>query len=213
MTALIIILSIVLFFAFLLTRYAGVILRYSDDFSLTVTYGLLRFLPGKKKKPKVKKAKKEKKKKKHKEEHEPEAPSDPEEAKRKKREQREAIFKMAGKVKEILPKFFGKMHFKSAKLCVTIATGDAAATALACGSAKAAASMIFETIDNFAVLERGSEKNVRIEPDFVSDETKCDIDIRFRIRVIYAVFYGLKAIKEFIEIKIKQDKKTVRKTT
>ena len=209
MTALIIILSIVLFFAFLLTRYAGVILRYSDDFSLTVTYGFLRFRPGKKKKPKVKK---EKKKKKHKEEHEPSSP-DPEETKRKKREQREAIFTMAGKVKEILPKFFGKMHFRSAKLYVTVATGDAATTALACGGAQAAAAMIFETIDNFAVLERGSTKNVKIEPDFVSDETKCDIDIRFRIRVIFAIVYGLKVIKEFIKIKIKQENKTVRKTT
>ena len=111
------------------------------------------------------------------------------------------------KVKQILPRFFGKVHFRSARLYCRIATGDAATTAIATGGAKAAASVLFETIDNLAVLERGSAKNVAIEPDFVGARPSFDIDVRFRVRVIYAVFYGLKVIKEFIAAKIKSDNK------
>lgn len=199
MTALIIIGAILLLFAFLLTRYAGVIIRYSDDISYTITYGLIKITPGKKK-PKVKKEKKKKKKK----EEEPSSP--PEAEKKKKREKRDAVFSVIKEVKRILPKFFGKMHFKSAKLHGKIATGDAATTALACGGAKAAASILFETIDNLAVLERGSAKNVLIEPDYTATESTFDIDVRFRIRVIYAVWYGLKVLVSFIKSKIKKEK-------
>ena len=206
MTFLIVLGAIILFFALILTRYAGVILKYSEDFSYTVTFGPLRLHPDKwKKKPKAKKEKKKKKK-----EEAPPAEIDKEEQRRiekqKAREKREALFEVIGAVKRILPKFFGKMHFRSAKLDISVATGDAASTALACGGAKAGAAILFEFIDNFAFLERGSEKNVRIEPDFTSDETKCDIDVRFRIRIIHALRYAVKVLFTFIKAKIKKDK-------
>ena len=207
MTALIIVLSIVLVAAFLLTRYAGIIIAYRDDLSVTVTYGLIRYRLGKKKRPKLKKEKKKKKKKKKEEPEAPPAPSDPEAEKAARRERRSAITAVLKKVKEILPRFFGKVHFKSARLYCRIATGDAASTAIATGGAKAAASVLFETIDNFAVLERGSVKNVAIEPDFLGAEPSFDILLRFRVRVIYALFYGLKVLKEFIKTKIKSDNK------
>ena len=57
MTALIVILSVILVMAFLLTRYAGIILTYRDDFAVTVTYGIIRIKLGKKKRKKVKKEK------------------------------------------------------------------------------------------------------------------------------------------------------------
>ncbi len=211
MTALIIIGAILALIVFLLTRFAGIILRYDDEMSVTVTYGLIRYRLGKKKKakkPKKPKEKKPKKKKKKKEE-EPAAVDD--EAakaaeKQKKREKREALFELIREVKRILPKFVGKIHFRSAKLHVRVATGDAASTALACGGAKASASILFELIDHFAVLERGSAKNVAIEPDFTSDEMKYDVDVRFRLRVIWAIHYGLKVLLSFIKTKIKKSK-------
>lgn len=204
MTALIIIGSILLLVAFLLTRFAGIILRYDEDMSVTVTYGFIKYRLGKEKKPKKQKKKKKKKKKK---EEEP-ADADEEAAraaeKKKKKEDRAAIFELIREVKKILPKFVEKIHFRSAKLNVKVATGDAASTALACGGAKAGASILFELIDNFAVLERGSSRNVAIEPDFTSDEMKYDIDVRFRLRVIWALHYGLKVLAGFIKSKIKK---------
>jgi len=213
MTALIIIGAVIALIVFLLTRFAGIILRYEDEMSVTVTYGLIRYRIGKKKKakkPKKPKEKKEKKKKKKKKDEAPPQEIDEEAAKaaekRKKREKREAIFELIREVKRILPKFVGKIHFRSAKLHVKVATGDAASTALACGGAKAGASVLFELIDRFAVLERGSSKNVAIEPDFTSDEMKYDVDVRFRLRVIWAIHYGLKVLLGFIKSKIKKSK-------
>ena len=207
MTALIIIGAILLLIVFLLTRFAGIILRYDDDMSVTVQYGLIKFkLGGGKKKPKKKKEKKKKKKKKKEEEPAEASEADKDAEKKKKKENRAAIFDLIREVKKILPKFIGKIHFRSAKLNVKVATGDAASTALACGGAKAGASILFELIDKFAVLERGSSRNVAIEPDFTSDEMKYDIDVRFRLRVIWAVHYGLKVLLKFIKSKIKKSK-------
>ena len=203
MTALIIIGSILLLVAFLLTRFAGIILRYEDDMSVTVTYGLIKYRLGKERKPK----KPKKKKKKEEEPPEAEEEADKEAEKKKKKEDRAAIFELIREVKKILPKFVKKIHFRSAKLNVKVATGDAASTALACGGAKAGASILFELIDNFAVLERGSSRNVAIEPDFTSDEMKYDIDVRFRLRVIWAFHYGLKVLARFIKTKIKKSNK------
>ena len=207
MTALIIIGAIILLFVFLLTRFAGIILRYDEDMSVTVTYGFLKFRLGEKKKAKKPKEKKKKKKKK-----EDEAPEEIDEEaakeaeKKTQKENRAAIFDLIREVKKILPKFIGKIHFRSAKLHVRVATGDAASTALACGGAKAGAAILFELIDEFAVLERGSSKNVAIEPDFTSEEMKYDVDVRFRLRVIWAVHYGLKVLIKFIKSKIKKSK-------
>ncbi len=205
MTALIIIGAILLLIVFLLTRFAGIIIRYDEDMSVTATYGFLRFDLSKKKAAKAPKKKKAKKKKKKAEEETPQE-VDKEAAKKKKKENRAAIFDLVREVKKILPKFVNKIHFRSAKLHVKVATGDAASTALACGGAKAGASILFELIDNFAVLERGSSRNVAIEPDFTSDEMKYDVDVRFRLRVIWAIHYGLKVLVKFIKSKIKKSK-------
>ena len=210
MTALIIIAAVLLLIVFLLTRYAGIIIRAKDEVRLTVTYGIIRYTLGKKKKPKKPKKKKEKKKKKKKDKEKPlteeEAAAAKEKAKKKRKENIGLIFDLIDTVKEILPKFVGKIHFRSARLHVNIGTGDAASTAIACGGAKAATSILFELIDNFAVLERGSTRDVAIEPDFVSGKTTYDVDIRFRLRVIHALHYGLKVFWTFIKNKIKKSK-------
>lgn len=191
---------VIAFIAFLLTRYAGVTIKYRDELSLAVTYGVLKFHPGKKKKPKkLKKVQAEKaggEIKENKEKHEEKA-----------KITKDAILEVLGAVKELLPKFLGKMHFRSAKLNAKIATGDAASTALQCAAAKAGASLIFEATDRFAILDKGSDKNVAIEPDFLSERSSYDMDLRFRIRVIYAVHYGVKALVRFIKIKLKLEKK------
>ncbi len=208
MTAFIVILSILLVLAFLLTRYAGIMITYREDVGVTVTYWFVRYTLGKSGRPKVKKEKKPKKKKKKTEEA-PSGPSprDREAEKRERREKRDAIMAVVREVKKILPGFFGKIHFRSAKLYCRIATGDAASTALATAGAKASASILFETIDNFAVLDGGSERNVAIEPDFLSDKSAFDIDVRLRVRVIFALFYGLKVLFAFIKQKIKSENK------
>ncbi|MBR0302906.1 MAG: DUF2953 domain-containing protein [Clostridia bacterium] len=205
MTALIIIASIIVLTVFLLTRYAGIRLRYSDDFSATITFWIIKITPGEKKK--AKKPKKEKKKKK-KEEEAPaaEQTADPEAEARAKRERRDAIYEMIRVVKRILPKFFGKVRFRAARLYANIATGDAASTALACGSAKAAGAILFETIDELCVLEKYDERDVRILPDFIAEESTFDIDLRFRVRLIYALKYALAVLIGFIKYKIKKDK-------
>ncbi|MBQ7669334.1 MAG: DUF2953 domain-containing protein [Clostridia bacterium] len=188
---------VIAFIAFLLTRYAGIIIKYRDDFTVSVTYGILKFNPGKKKRIKKPKKKKEAPEAEIKEEEKP---------KEKTKITKDAIFEVLEELKDLLPKFIGKIHFRSAKLEVKTATGDAASTALQCAGAKAGVSLIFETIDRFAVLEKGSEKNVSIEPDFLSDKPSYDIDLRFRIRVIYAVHYGIKTLVRFMKIKIKKEK-------
>ncbi len=200
MTALYIIGAIVLLIILFLIQFAGIIIKYREEATITVILGPIRYTPAKHKK-KPKKAKKKKKEIK-------EDKEETEEAGEKKKEKmpREAIFELISAVKEILPKFFGKVHFKFARLRVKVATGDPASTALACGGAKIGASLLFETVDNLAVLDRGSTKDVAIEPDFVSGETQIDALLRFRVRVFYILKYGIKLLIKFIKIKIKNER-------
>ena len=200
MTALYIIGAIVLLIVLFLIQFAGIIIKYNDEATVTVTLGPIRYTPGKHKK-KPKKAKKKKK-----ESAEEATCETGKEEKKKEKMPRDAIFELIRAVKEVLPKFLGKIHFKFAKLHVKVATDDPASTALACGGAKIAASLLFETVDNLAVLDRGSTKDVAIEPDFVSGKTEIDALMRFRVRVLYILKYGLKMLIQFIKIKIKNER-------
>ncbi len=211
MTALIIIAAVLALTAFLLLQFAGIRVTYDGDTRLFLEYSFLKIdlfrLIGNKKKSKKS--------------------SSPRKAKtaetgkgEKKREKKKPlpdtkdIFTMAKTVKALLKEFAKKLHFKSAKFHITVGGEDAAKVAVTCGTYKMFASAIFEVIDNVAVLDPESDKNVIIEPDFTSDYTAFDVDITFRARLSHVLKVIFKFFARFIKAKIKEEtKKTERKKT
>ncbi len=122
--------------------------------------------------------------------------------KKEKKEKKEGAAKISDVInilKEILPRFCKKLHFRARTLEITVATGDAASTAIACGATKAASSLMFELIDTYTVLDIGKRDRVSIEPNFLSEKSAFKIDLLFRIRLISALALFPRLISAFIK--------------
>lgn len=194
MTALIVIL-IVLFLVFLLLMQWFKIRIYGEE-KIAVKIGIgpvmldASSFSGKKKKKEKKASEKG-----------GEKPGEKKETKEKK-EKKEGAVKISDVInilKEILPRFCKKLHFRARTLEITVATGDAASTAIACGAAKAASSLMFELIDTYTVLDIGKRDRVSIEPNFLSGKSAFKIDLLFRIRLISALALFPRLISAFIK--------------
>lgn len=122
-----------------------------------------------------------------------------------------AVFDLLDILKDFLSKYSHTLHFYSSKFYVRIGTGDAASTALECAAVKAAASILFDFVDNFAIIDKNSEKNVNIIPDFTSDTSECDIELIFRtrlgslLRTLFTLFY--RYIKKTVEKEVSRIEK------
>lgn len=194
----IIILAILLLIFLILAQWIK--LHISADEGVTVKIGVgpimfdaTKASPGKKKK--IKKGKKKKGAKDSTEEKS--SPKEPE----KKDGPLKTVSEIIEIVKEILPKANKKFHLRARTIEIKVATGDAASTAIVCGAAKAAASLLFELIDTYAVIDKGKSDRVTIEPDFLSEKSTCKVDLRFRVRVIHALGLFMKTVLLFVKKK------------
>ncbi len=220
--ALYIIGGIVLFFAFIASLRAEVLIAYSDDLALTVRIlGIpIKILPKKKKKIKLSpyskknRAKyeaslKEKAKKKAKKKSE----------KQKKKEaakEKKKADKAAGKVKPKKPigdiinmikdlvavavgRFAKHIRIRIARLHIGVATGDAASTAILYGTIAPAVACIAACLDSTSTLRHPAKSDVDIHADYLSEKMQVDVEIGFSICVwqLFDILFktGFKLIK------------------
>lgn len=104
-----------------------------------------------------------------------------------------------------LVKRFGRnLHIEIKRIKLIVATGDAAKTAQAYGISCAAVSDLLALLEQTMHIRYLHGAEVAVIPDFVSDTTQMDIDIRFwlRIRNILALPFG--AIVDFIKVFLKR---------
>ena len=219
MTALIVIACIVLFFAFILSLRATITVSYSDTIRLYVRVLFLKIniLPKKNKKgpfsmsskqaQKIKDNLEKKKQKKLLKKQKKQA--DKEKDKEGKKKSLSEILDMLGLVKSIIgavtKKFFGHLNVRVSKLNITVATGDAATTAIAYGAVYEAASAIFailEPLDNVSLPKR---KNVSITTDYLSDKMQADVKISFALRAWHLFDLAFAALIKFIKHKFKSN--------
>lgn len=154
------------------------------------------------------KQKKEKKKKKKKKKKSTAAQVPPKKSTAvKKEEENLPLREVLGIAKSVLPKFCGKLHFCPSFIRLYIGSGDAAKTAMLCGAAKASSSMLFEFIDRWCIIDGNPCGDVIIEPDFTSCQIKCQIKLRFRMRVISILSVGAAFVIKLIKTKINEEKK------
>lgn len=204
--ALYIIGGILLFFAFIASLRAEVLIAYSDELALTVrVLGIpIKILPKKKKKVKIsayskknrakyEAAEKEKAIKKAKKKKEKKIKKDAAKAKKK-------ADKAAGKAKPKKPLSetidmildlvgvavgrFGKhLRIRIARLHIGVATGDAASTAILYGAIAPAVACIAELLDSTSTLRYPARSDVDIHADYLSEKMQIDIKIGFSICV------------------------------
>ena len=155
--ALYIIGGILLFFAFIASLRAEVLIAYSDEFALTVrVLGIpIKILPKKKKKVKTS------------------AYS------RKNR----AKYEAAEKEKALVGRFAKHLRIRIARLHIGVATGDAASTAILYGAIAPSVACIAALLDSTSTLRHPAKTDVDIHADYLSEKMVIDIEIGFSICV------------------------------
>lgn len=215
----IILACIVLFFAFLLSLKATIIIAYSDEVTLTVRVLFLkiRILPKKEKKngphsmsaskaQKIRRklAKKERAKREKKAQKEIRKKQAPPKPKKSVAEILDLIAMVRKLVSAVVKRFFKHLRVNVARLNVKIATGDAASTAIAYGAVTQSINVLFpllEPIKNFGLPET---TEVDIQPDFLSESSEIDILISFSLRVWHVFDIAFSALGAFLKHKFSQ---------
>ena len=204
--ALYIIGGIVLFFAFIASLRAEVLIAYSDELRLTVRIlGIpIKILPKKKKKVKIsaysrknrakyeaaekekaiKKAKKKSEKKKKKEAAKAKKKADKAAGKVKPKKPIGDIIEM---IKDLVAVFVGRfakhLRIRIARLHIGVATGDAATTAILYGAIAPTVACIAALLDSTSTLRHPARSDVDIHADYLSETMQIDIEIGFSICV------------------------------
>ena len=210
MTALIVLGCILLFFIFLLSIKFKIIISYSEEVALTVrVLGLkLKILHTKKKKGphsmSAKKAEKIKKKLRAKKFKKNEA-SRKKAAKKEEEKQNKTpkpkktlpeILYIIGLVRTLAAKvvktFFKHLRIDIARLKISVATGDAATTAIAYGAITQAINLLFPILEEVKNFSLPKDTDIDVSVDYLSEGITADIELGFALRVwhLFAVAFG-----------------------
>ena len=204
--ALYIIGGILLFFAFIGSLRAEVLIAYSDEFALTVrVLGIpIKIIPKKKKKIKlsayskknrakyeaaqkekaIKKSKKKAEKKKKKDAAKAKKKADKAAGKAKpKKPLSETIDMILDLVKVAVGRFAKHLRIRVARLHIGVATGDAASTAILYGAIAPAVACIAALLDSTSTLRHPARSDVDVHADYLSETMQIDIEIGFSICV------------------------------
>ena len=197
MTALIVILSIALLIALLLSTKVLLHIRYEESLTvyLRVLFVKIRLYPSKKEKKKYPHSMSKRKAQRIKDSLKKKQKGEPKKKKKRKSKEKEKEPKEAPDlisilsiitsfVKSFLRLFAGSVRIRSSRLHIVVAAEDAADTAIAYGTLTQAVNLLFPMLDGiktFKHLPRGKELSVRA--DFLSDTPKIDADVELYIRV------------------------------
>lgn len=221
MTALIVILSIALLIALLLSTKVLLHIRYEESLTvyLRVLFVKIRLYPSKKEKKKHPHSMSKRKAQKIKDSLQKKPKKKPQKRKSKKKEKekepKEApdlisiVSIITNFVKSFIRIFAGSVRIRSSRLHIVVATEDAADTAIAYGALTQAINLLFPMLDGiktFKHLPRGKELSVRA--DFLSDTSKIDADVELYIRVGSALkavcLAAIRAFKKAVKRQLRQ---------
>lgn len=220
MTALIVIGILLLFFVFLFSLRAKLTIAYDGDFGMSVQVLCFRFriLPKREKKgphsmsrskaqkirkklekkadkKRAKKAEKQKKK-----QHEKEHPT--EKPKKSLSEILDLISLCRKLAAKVIRKFFGHLRIDVARLHLTVATGDAATTAIAYGAVTESVALLYPVLESVKTFRVPDMADVDIRADFCADSMDADILISFSLRVWHVFDIAFGALFTFIRHKV-----------
>ncbi len=217
MTALLILGILLLFFIFLLSLKARITICYRDELTLSVKVLFIKIgiLPKKEKvgphSMSAKKAKKIREAAAKKEKKKREAALEKKAKKAQKKENKKnapkksisEIMDMISLIRKlvaiVIRRFFKHLRIDIARLRITVATGDAATTAIAYGAITQSINLllpVLERVKNFG-LPRTTELD--IQPDFTAEAPDVDIVISFSLRVWHLFHVAFGALKTLIK--------------
>lgn len=97
-------------------------------------------------------------------------------------------------VKTIAARALHRCRVRVVRLKVTVATGDAATTALLYGAATSALAFLTEALFQFSNLTLQDEADFGVAADFVGNRTRADVKIHFHLRAWHLLDIVLSAV-------------------
>ncbi len=219
MTALVTILIIALVITALLLLRIKIVIKYTDELVLyiKVLFVKIKLVPKKEKKIKPSDYTKKKLLKRQKKEEEKEqkklakkAKRDEEKAEEKnhpeKKKEKPPILDTIRMIKLLLAvflkRFFGHLRIDLARLNITVASEDAAKTALLYGYLCQGVAYIVELLDRFTNLKKGRNAEISVAPDFTAEKLVADIHIAFSLTVGQALDILFRTAFAFVRSKL-----------
>ena len=123
------------------------------------------------------------------------------EADKEKAELSETISIITDTVKVFFKAFSKHLHVKLAKIHVTVATPDAAKTAILYGAVSGAAACLLDLLDEITNLDKVKNSSIVIEPDFVAQKSDVRINITLSISILGALITLVKTLLKYINLK------------
>lgn len=196
MIALYIVLSVLLLLFSISLLPVSLSLKYRDEVSLTASVAAIKILlyPKKKKKVKIsdytlKKTEKQKKKaskkalKRQNQKYVKKTNGKPNEKK--------TLLENLGLIRELLGAFIGGVvkhaKIKTEKIVLTVATDDAAKTALLYAAVNNAVLLIVAFLDSCKKIEKLHKSEISVNADFLAEKCSADVEISFSLRVWHLI--------------------------
>ena len=225
MTALIIIGAIVLFFGFLLSLKGTLTVEYTDELALSVRVLFVKIgiLPKKQDKKgrhsmsrrQAERLEKRLAKKKEKADAKKQRKKEQKEAEKKENKKSKSSLRgildtidLVSKVaKAALGALFGDLSVDVKKFKITVATDDAATTAIAYGAVSQSVSYLLAVLKNNKRVKGLGKAELDVRCDFLADTPTADIKIAFSLRVWHILHIGLSSLVTLIKHKLNSMKK------
>ena len=111
---------------------------------------------------------------------------------KKKKPLRESLRVYTYLVKKLYLRFLHHFRIDVARLHITVATGDAAQTAIAYGFTCQTVACLLELLQNHTNFHRTYRAQCAIEPDFIGEKSHASCDVSFSLRVFEIVDLGIR---------------------
>lgn len=222
MTAIIVIICIVAVIAFLLSIKVTLKIRYDEklNVALKILFVKIRLYPSKKKKKRYPHSMSKKKARKIKKSLEKKKKPKKEKKKKKKKEEKyekgdliSILSIVTSFVKSFIELFAKSIRLKASRLKITVASEDAAQTALTYVAVTQSINVLFPLLDDLKTvkkLPRGKE--LTVDADFLSEESTLDLDLELYVRVGGALKAvcgaAIRAFKKAVKDQIKRLEKS-----
>ena len=107
----------------------------------------------------------------------------------------------------ILRRSLAHAHVRVDRLTVTVASDDAAKTALLYGAISPLLSFLLETLEQFSHLHIPQNAPIGVIPDFTGEQTRADIRLHFRLHVLHLLDIALHTLLHTLRHSPKRSKR------
>ena len=111
----------------------------------------------------------------------------------------EKISLITSVVKVLLKKVFKYLRVDITVIDISVATGDAAKTAIAYSVARQSVALLIDLLESVKNVRKNRKTYISVKADFVSEKSHADIDIGFSIKTWQILSAGLAVLIEYIK--------------